>query len=168
MHNNKYAPWVRMITADAAPGGAAPDGTVPASEATPVADGETLSAQQPAESGSDDSDDYYDTDGRGSKRAVLAAPAREWDKRQSVQAERDELRKQLDEINRSKMTEQERLQADVDAERKRSAELESELTTSRQQAWAREVFASVCLPAEMADRPWRKHVIRPTVFTLWV
>lgn len=66
------------------------------------------------------------------------------------------------------MTEQEKLQADVGAERRRSAELESELTTSRQQAWAREALASVGLPAEMADRPWKKHVTRPTVFTLWV
>jgi hypothetical protein len=151
MHNNKYAPWVRMITADAAPGGAAPDGTVPASEVTPAADGETSSAQQPAESG--DSDEDADPDGRGGKRVVLADLARERDRRQSLQAERDELPKQLDKINRSKMTEQEKLQADVDAERKRSVELEGELTTSRQQAWAREALASVGLPAEMADRP---------------
>lgn len=118
--NNKYAPWVRMITADAAPGGAAPDGTVPASEVTPAADGETSSAQQPAESG--DSDEDADPDGRGGKRAVLADLARERDKRQS-------------------------LQADLDAERKRSAELEGELTTERQQAWAREALASVGLPS---------------------
>ncbi|MGZ7495712.1 hypothetical protein ACXM2N_01265 [Corynebacterium sp. ZY180755] len=44
------------------------------------------------------------------------------------------------------MTEQERLQADVDAERRRSVELESELTTSRQQVWAREALASVAFP----------------------
>lgn len=164
---NKCAPWVRMITQDTALGGGVKEEPTAVSEVA-AADAENQAAEQASDPELGDSDEDTDPDGRGGKRAVLAAPAREWDKRQSVQAERDELRKQLDEINRSKMTEQEKLQADVDAERRRSAELESELTTSRQQAWAREALASVGLPAEMADRPWKKHVTRPTVFTLWV
>lgn len=156
--NNKYAPWVRMIMSDDTPGGAATDDASAPTTGAQSPEAGAQSADHDQESGSDDSDDDYGTNGRGSKRAVLADLVRE----------RHELCKQLDEINRSKMTEQEKLQADVEAGRKRSAEMEGELTTSRQQAWAREALASVGLPAEMADRPWRKHVIRPTVFTLWV
>lgn len=88
MHNNKYAPRVRMIMSDDAPGGTSAEGASAPTTAAQAPKVGTQSADHDQESGSDDSDDDYDTDDRGSKRAMLADLARE----------RDELQKQLDEI----------------------------------------------------------------------
>lgn len=151
MKKHTIAPWVRMITADdsAAPAGSAPTpAQMPQRSAVAPGSADEETAEPPADGEGQDED----PDGRGSKRSVLADLARERDKRQALQAERDELQKQLDEYNRAKMTDQEKLQADLEVERKRAAELEQALTTERRKAWAGQALAEVGLPAAMADR----------------
>lgn len=90
--NNKYAPWVRMITEDTALGGGAKEEPTAVSEVA-AADAENQAAEQASDPELGDSDKDTDPDGRGGKRAVLVDLARERDRRQSVQAERDELQK---------------------------------------------------------------------------
>ncbi len=87
-------------------------------------------------------------DGRGSKREVLADLARERDKRQAVEAERDTLKADADKL------------AEVTAERDALAEQlqkQQQEITEKQQADQRakdidEALTAAKLPAEMADR----------------
>lgn len=88
MHNNKYAPRVRMIMSDDALGGTSAEGASAPTTAAQAPKVGTQSVDHDSETGSDDSGDDYDIDGSGSKRAVLTDLVRE----------RDELQKQLDEI----------------------------------------------------------------------
>ncbi|MDU0478383.1 hypothetical protein QVA66_03910 [Staphylococcus chromogenes] len=97
-----------------------------------------------------------DPKARGSKDAVLADLARERDRRQAAEAKNKEFEARLKEIERSKMTEAERIEAERQEERqkmldkiadydKRFAQMEREKTIA-------EAVAKYKLPAAMADR----------------
>lgn len=53
---------------------------------------------------------------------------------------------------RSTMTDQEKIQADLEAERKRAEEFKAQLEQEQRKGWARDALAKTGLPAEMADR----------------
>ncbi|MGZ7495711.1 hypothetical protein ACXM2N_01260 [Corynebacterium sp. ZY180755] len=82
MHDNNYAPWVRMIMSDDTPGGTSAEDVSEPTTAAQSLEAGAQSAAHDSESGSDDSVDDSDTDDRGSKRAVLADLARERDELQ--------------------------------------------------------------------------------------
>lgn len=153
---NRVRPWVRMFAAEADAGEVAATGQGSApSQNTP---------QEPADAGDQDGDvekpeetapgdDEEDNpDGRGSKRAVLKDLAAERDKRQAAEAARDELQERLDAIDREKMTELERAQADLEKANARIAELETAATARDREQLVSKVLAEAKLPAEMADR----------------
>lgn len=91
-------------------------------------------------------------DGRGSKRAVLGDLARERDKRQAVEAERDELKKQLDAIAEKDMSELEKAQKQRDELQTRLAELEKEKADAERKRMIAGVLKKTGLPAEMEGR----------------
>ena len=97
-------------------------------------------------------DEEDNPDGRGSKRAVLKDLAAERDKRQAAEAARDELQERLDAIDREKMTDLERTQADLEKANARIAELEAAATAREREQLVSKVLTEAKLPAEMADR----------------
>lgn len=124
-----------MFTAEADTGGvAAPQGSasvtpsqgssVTSSDRESETDNESGAEGNADPEADDESED--NPDGRGSKRAVLGDLARERDKRQAAEAERDELKKQLDVIAEKDMTELEKAQKQRDELQTRLAELEKE------------------------------------------
>lgn len=143
-------PWLRFIEAGTPNLAPAPTPTPPS---TPEAT-HTEKAPAPGAPAADGDEGAPDEDpqARGSKQAVLADLARERDKRQELEAQRDALQKQVDEHARSKMTDQEKIQADLEAERKRAEEFKAQLEAEQRKGWARDALAKTGLPAEMADR----------------
>ena len=111
-------------------------------------DGDVEKQEEP--SPGDDEED--NPDGRGSKRAVLKDLAAERDKRQAAEAARDELQERLDAIDREKMTDLERTQADLEKANARIAELEAAATAREREQLVSKVLTEAKLPAEMADR----------------
>lgn len=91
-------------------------------------------------------------EGRGSKRAVLGDLAKERDKRQAAEAERDELKKQLDAIAEKDMAELERAEKDRDELQKRLEALEKEKAEAERQRVVDAALKKAGLPAEMAGR----------------
>lgn len=154
-------PWVRMFTAEADTGGvAAPQGSasVTPSQGSSVtsSDRESETDNESGAEGNADSeadDESEDNpDGRGSKRAVLGDLARERDKRQAAEAERDELKKQLDVIAEKDMTELEKAQKQRDELQTRLAELEKEKADAERKRMIAGVLKKAGLPAEMEGR----------------
>ncbi|MCI6205598.1 MAG: DUF4355 domain-containing protein [Corynebacterium glucuronolyticum] len=99
-----------------------------------------------------DDESEENPDARGSKRAVLGDLARERDKRQAAEAERDELKKQLDAIAEKDMTELEKAQKQRDELQTRLAELEKEKADAERKRMIAGVLKKAGLPAEMAGR----------------
>lgn len=153
---NRVRPWVRMFAAEANAGevvatgqGSAPSQNTPQEPADAGdQDGDVEKEEEPAP-GDDEEDN---PDGRGSKRAVLKDLAAERDKRQAAEAARDELQERLDAIDREKMTDLERAQADLEKANARIAELEAAATARDREQLVSKVLAEAKLPAEMADR----------------
>ena len=154
---DRVRPWVRMFAAEANAGevvatgqGSAPSQHTPQEPAgAGDRDGDVEKQEEP-ESGDDEEDD--NPDGRGSKRAVLKDLAAERDKRQAAEAARDELQERLDAIDREKMTDLERTQADLEKANARIAELEAAATAREREQLVSKVLTEAKLPAEMADR----------------
>ena len=153
---NRIRPWIRMFAAQADGGeptntgqGSAPSQNTPQEPAdTGDQDGDV---EKPEESTPGD-DEEDNPDGRGSKRAVLKDLAAERDKRQAAEAARDELQERLDAIDREKMTDLERTQADLEKANARIAELEAAATAREREQLVSKVLTEAKLPAEMADR----------------
>lgn len=128
-------------------------GEVPAAEKAQDKTTESNDAQQSEPKNENDSEDEEENpDGRGSKRAVLGDLARERDKRQAVEAERDELKKQLDAIAEKDMTELEKAQKQRDELQTRLAELEKEKADAERKRMIAGVLKKAGLPAEMEGR----------------
>ena len=154
-------PWVRMFTAEADTGGvAAPQGSA---SATPSQGSSVTSSDRESETDNEsgaegnadpeaDDESEDNPDGRGSKRAVLGDLARERDKRQAAEAERDELKKQLDVIAEKDMTELEKAQKQRDELQPRLAELEKEKADAERKRMIAGVLKKAGLPAEMEGR----------------
>lgn len=153
---DRVRPWVRMFAAEANAGevvatgqGSAPSQNTPQEPAgAGDQDGDVEKQEEP--SPGDDEED--NPDGRGSKRAVLKDLAAERDKRQAAEAARDELQERLDAIDREKMTDLERTQADLEKANARIAELEAAATAREREQLVSKVLTEAKLPAEMADR----------------
>lgn len=153
---DRVRPWVRMFAAEANAGevvatgqGSAPSQNTPQEPAgAGDQDGDVEKQEEP--SPGDDEED--NPDGRGSKRAVLKDLAAERDKRQAAEAARDELQERLDAIDREKMTDLERTQADLEKANARIAELEAAATAREREQLVTKVLSEAKLPAEMADR----------------
>ena len=153
---NRVRPWVRMFAAEANAGevvatgqGSAPSQNTPQEPADAGDQDGDVEKQDETAPGDDEEDN---PDGRGSKRAVLKDLAAERDKRQAAEAARDELQERLDAIDREKMTELERAQADLEKANARIAELETAATARDREQLVSKVLAEAKLPAEMADR----------------
>lgn len=153
---DRVRPWVRMFAAEANAGevvatgqGSAPSQNTPQEPAgAGDQDGDVEKQEEP--SPGDDEED--NPDGRGSKRAVLKDLAAERDKRQAAEAARDELQERLDAIDREKMNDLERTQADLEKANARIAELEAAATAREREQLVSKVLSEAKLPAEMADR----------------
>lgn len=152
-------PWIiRAIEGANAAGATTPATAAEPTAATPATPGSEREHSTPPtnEKKSDDSDpdadDEEDPNARGSKTQVLKDLARERDKRQQLETERDEMRKRLDEIDKANMSELERAQAERDEARKRIEELESQAAQRQREADIKTALAKAKLPAEMAGR----------------
>lgn len=128
-------------------------GEVPAAEKAQDKTTESNDAQQSEPKNENDSEDEEENpNARGSKRAVLGDLAKERDKRQAVEAERDELKKQLDAIAEKDMTELEKAQKQRDELQTRLAELEKEKADAERKRMIAGVLKKAGLPAEMEGR----------------
>ena len=153
---NRVRPWVRMFAAEANAGevvatgqGSAPSQNSPQETADTGDQDGGVEKEEESAPGDDEEDN---PDGRGSKRAVLKDLAAERDKRQAAEAARDELQERLDAIDREKMTDLERTQADLEKANARIAELEAAATAREREQLVSKVLTEAKLPAEMADR----------------
>lgn len=158
--NNHVRPWVRMFAAEADSGQSteAHQGSAPAQQDSPAMpsyrESETdTNSDRGADSGADaDTDDGENPDARGSKRAVLGDLAKERDKRQAAEAERDELKKQLDAIAEKDMTELEKTQKQRDELQQQLEALQKEKADAERQRAVDVALKEAGLPAEMAGR----------------
>lgn len=153
---DRVRPWVRMFAAEANAGevvatgqGSAPSQNSPQETADTGDQDGGVEKEEESAPGDDEEDN---PDGRGSKRAVLKDLAAERDKRQAAEAARDELQERLDAIDREKMTDLERTQADLEKANARIAELEAAATAREREQLVSKVLTEAKLPAEMADR----------------
>ena len=128
-------------------------GEVPAAEKAQDKTTESNDAQQSEPKNENDSEDEEENpNARGSKRAVLGDLAKERDKRQAVEAERDELKKQLDAIAEKDMTELEKVQKNREQLQARVEELEKEKADAERKRMIAGVLKKTGLPAEMEGR----------------
>lgn len=152
MHK-KRAPWVRAIIndSDTAHSGSSAGVDDQNSPKTTSQDGKAE-----GDKAAEDSDSNEDPEARGSKTMVLKDLARERDKRQQAEQQRDEFKAKLDEIERSKMSDHEKAVADRDQALARIAELEKHIAdgeaASKRREAVSQALSATKLPAEMADR----------------
>ncbi|CAM4011080.1 hypothetical protein [Corynebacterium belfantii] len=152
MHK-KRAPWVRAIIndSDTAHSGSSAGADDQSSPKTTPQDGKAE-----GDKAAEDSDSNEDPEARGSKNMVLKDLARERDKRQEAEQQRDEFKAKLDEIERSKMSDHEKAVADRDQALARIAELEKQIAdeeaASKRREAVSQALSATKLPAEMADR----------------
>ncbi|MBG9319601.1 hypothetical protein I4J37_07495 [Corynebacterium belfantii] len=152
MHK-KRAPWVRAIIndSDTAHSGSSAGADDQSSPKTTPQDGKAE-----GDKAAEDSDSNEDSEARGSKNMVLKDLARERDKRQEAEQQRDEFKAKLDEIERSKMSDHEKAVADRDQALARIAELEKQIAdeeaASKRREAVSQALSATKLPAEMADR----------------
>lgn len=117
---NRNRPWLRYIVEpDGTPSGEASGGSGPAGGAR-GGDGTTDKGESRDKDSGDD-----DGAGKGSKQAVLADLAAERDKRQQLQSELDQLKRQIDD---AKLNDTQKLERDRDESQKRVGELETDNT----------------------------------------
>lgn len=142
-------PWLRFIEgADNEAGAAtAEDNAETSSDAT-----EKTTAEGGEETSPGEEEEEENPDGRGSKRAVLGDLAKERDKRQAAEAERDELKKQLDAIAEKDMTELEKAQKHQAELQSRVEELEKEKADAERKRMIAGALKKAGLPAEMEGR----------------
>lgn len=152
MHK-KRAPWVRAIIndSDTAHSGSSAGADDQSSPKTTPQDGKAE-----GDKAAEDSDSNEDPEARGSKNMVLKDLARERDKRQEAEQQRDEFKAKLDEIERSKMSDHEKAVADRDQALARIAELEKQIAdeeaASKRREAVSQALSATKLPAEMAER----------------
>lgn len=142
-------PWLRFIegTDNEAGAATAEDNAETSSDAT-----EKTTAEGGEETSPGEEEEEENPDGRGSKRAVLGDLAKERDKRQAAEAERDELKKQLDAIAEKDMTELEKAQKHRDELQARVEELEKEKADAERKRMIAGALKKAGLPAEMEGR----------------
>lgn len=148
----KKAPWIRAIINDSdTHSGSSAGADDQSSPKTTPQDGKAEGDKT-----AEDSDGDEDPEARGSKNMVLKDLARERDKRQEAEQQRDEFKAKLNEIERSKMSDHEKAVADHDQALARIAELEKQIADGEAASKRREAvtgaLAATKLPAEMADR----------------
>ncbi|ARU45319.1 hypothetical protein [Corynebacterium silvaticum] len=149
----KKAPWVRAIIndSDTAHSGSSAGVDDQSSPKTTPQDGKAEGDKAAVGHVGDE-----DPEARGSKNMVLKDLARERDKRQEAEQQRDEFKAKLDEIERSKMSDHEKTVADRDQALARIAELEKQIADGEAASKRREAVAGALaatkLPAEMAER----------------
>lgn len=155
MHK-KRAPWVRAIINDSE---SAHSGSGAGEENLNSNQNENKNSPKTSpQDGKTDGDSGKDEDpeARGSKTMVLKDLARERDKRQEAEQQRDEFKAKLDEIERSKMSDHEKAVADRDQALARIAELEKQIAdeeaASKRREAVSQALSATKLPAEMADR----------------
>lgn len=151
MHK-KRAPWIRAIINDSdTHGGSSVGVDDQSSPKTTPQDGKAEGDKVAEDSGGDE-----DPEARGSKTMVLKDLARERDKRQEAERQRDDFKAKLDEIERSKMSDLEKAVADRDQALARVAELEKHIAdgeaASKRREAVSQALSATKLPAEMADR----------------
>lgn len=155
MHK-KRAPWIRAIVTDSESAHSGSSAGVDGQSSPKIT---PQDGKDEGDKAAEDSDGDEDPEARGSKTMVLKDLARERDKRQEAEQQRDEFKAKLDEIERSKMSDLEKAVADRDQALARIAELEKHIAdgeaASKRREAVSQALSTTKLPAEMADR-WRE------------
>ncbi|MDO5670847.1 MAG: hypothetical protein Q4G50_12715 [Corynebacterium sp.] len=150
----KNRPWLRFIEGPNAGAGSAPstDDAAQSTEGVENTTGAQDTNQPPSDDSQSDDEEGENPDARGSKKSVLADLAKERDKRQSVEAQRDKLAAKVAAFERAQMTDAEKSAADrKELETKYSDAMAKIAAYERKNALA-EISAEFKIPAAMADR----------------
>lgn len=151
----KNRPWLRFIEGPNAGTGSAPstDGAAQSAEGVENAAGAQDTNQPPSDdSQSDDEEEGENPAARGSKQSVLADLAKERDKRQSVEAQRDELAAKVAAFERAQMTEAEKAAADLKELETKYSDAVAKIAAYERKAALAEISAEFKIPAAIADR----------------